>query len=93
MVLIALAELGLRITWWTVKGAFSVGKYLIYGREKTDQEKIAELQNELKELKELKEKLKEKEEEKEEEKGEEKKEVKEEEKEDTSDTISDSVNV
>lgn len=60
MVLIALAEIGVRVTWWTVKGVFSIGKYLIYGREKTDQEKIAELENKLKEVEEkLEEKLKE----------------------------------
>ena len=56
MVLITLAELTIRATWWTVKGAYSVGRYLIYGKEKTEeeknQEKIEELAKQLKEVQE-----------------------------------------
>ena len=59
MVLIALAELGISLTWWTVKGVYSVGRYMIYGKEKTDKDRINELENQLKAVNE---KLKEKDE-------------------------------
>lgn len=48
MVLLTLAELSIQITWWTLKGAYNVGKYLIYGPQKTEQEKMREQINELK---------------------------------------------
>jgi hypothetical protein len=52
MVLLFLAELTVRATWWTVKGVYHVGRYIIYGKEKTDQEKIIDLEQQLKEIQE-----------------------------------------
>jgi hypothetical protein len=58
MVLITILELGIKMTWWSVKSVYNLGYYMVYGSEKNKNnpneiylQKIEELDKQILELK------------------------------------------